>query len=148
MANFKNPRAWGKAQLKKLDELNRGIVLRIAADTAQAFQVTRIFEDGKNSQNSKLGSYSDSYIKVRKKKGRETSFVNLRFSGNLQLDYSNGDKTTKIGKTQVSQVKRNRNVELIPQLEKRYGKIFALTAKEQQKFVETLQDETFLLLNA
>lgn len=151
MATFKSSSDWARNQKKKFSKCHERS-FRIAANTAHADQVKRIFEEGKNSSDKKMGTYkSASYKRLRAKRGRETGFVNLRFTGKLQLDYSNGatPETKEINEVQrVAGVKSERNAVKIDDNEKRYGKIFDLTKGERAVFVDTLQTELILCMNA
>ncbi len=149
MATFRNSSDWARSQNKKFRKCHDSS-FRIAADTAHADQVQRIFEEGKNSGGKKIGEYkSASYKRLRASRGRETAFINLRLTGKLQLDYSNGSKTKEVSVVErVAEVKSGRNAQIIDQQEKRFGKIFNLTKGERALFVETLQKEITLCMNA
>jgi hypothetical protein len=47
-------------------------------------QINRIFIKGQGAER-KLGTYSPAYAKLKKKKGREASFVNFNFTGMLGI---------------------------------------------------------------
>ncbi len=145
MAEFKSGAAWYNERIQKpLNKLlSVNLPLEIAANTIQGDLVKRVFEDGLNSAGAKIGNYEPGrYRQLRRAKGREVSFVNLRFTGNLQLDLSNGGKTlsTALFK-RISGVKRTRNADIIEGQEKRYGKIFTLTEDERDDYKQIVQLE-------
>jgi len=147
--SFNSGKGWNNKQRRILQQLAKdNVVNRIASNTAHAEQVTRIFEDGKKSNGANIGKYkNDSYKKLRAQKGRETGFINLRLSGALQIDYSNGLKTTKKdSQTQVVLLKSNRNAVIVEAQEKRFGDIFELTKEEVDLFINTTTRELQLLL--
>lgn len=149
MATFNSGKGWNNKQQKILQKLLKdNFINRIAADTAHAEQVTRIFEDGKKSNDAKIGKYkNESYKRLRDERGRETGFINLRLSGALQLDYSNGFKTTKKNsQTQVVLLKSERNAVIVDAQEKRFGSIFELTKKEVDLYIDTSLKELRILL--
>lgn len=48
----------------------------------------RIFTEGKAADGSKIGTYKDGpYAKMKKKKGRNPGFVNLRNTDDMMVDY-------------------------------------------------------------
>ena len=51
--------------------------------------VNRIFVNGRRSNLSKIGNYSESYKKTRQKKGRQTNTVNFVFEGRLFTNVAN-----------------------------------------------------------
>jgi len=64
-------------------------LLRTVAVTMQAVTSERIFNQGKDMNNAQIGSYSDSYIKQRVKKGLGSNRkVVVTFTGQLQNDWS------------------------------------------------------------
>lgn len=152
MTTFKSGSDYFKRKIKaKFERLRRdpSIVLRPAADSAHADQVARIFEEGQKTDGTKIGDYaSQEYVALRRRKGRETSFINLRLSGNLMKDYANGNKTRKKGRKLVASVKRQRNARLIEKNEDRFGDIFSLTTGERATFLRIARQETIRYLNA
>ena len=137
---FKSTLEWSLAQQEKLRKTSD--VLRIAANTAHAEQVKRIFEDGKNSTGQSFKYKSEPYKKLRAKKGRETSKVNWRFTGDLQLDYSNGGQTKEISlDKRASFVKSKRSEDLVDVLDDRYSDIFSLSDSEKSLFKEIFNKE-------
>jgi hypothetical protein len=68
---------------------------RVALTTVLAIHKPRIFEQGLNENGNKIGTYSPKYAIKKKKIGRQSSFVNLEFTGQMKQDYGliiNGDK--------------------------------------------------------
>lgn len=144
MTRYSSALEWFEKEIKpKVTRLRRdpAIVLRPAADSVHADQVKRIFEDGEDLQG-KMGKYkSEKYKEFRRKKGRETSFVNLRLTGGLMRDYANGNKTRKQGKSLIASAKRTRNGELIRKFQEKYNRPFDLTEGEEQEFRRIAQQE-------
>lgn len=173
-----------KLNEERLKKLAEGKPMGIAVATTHAAQVKRIYTKGKDSQDSKIGSYNSSdplyvnpkkspkgfqvagktgetafsdgsphktrwfpsYKAFRQQIGRETAFVNLRLSGQEQLDFSNSlIAVTPLKWT--SGFKSDINADKSTGHERKYGKIFNLTKGEEELFTKTLQFETIKLLS-
>lgn len=109
---------------------------------------------------NRSSTYFPSYRAMRKEIGRESGFINLRLTNDLQSDFANADvapSRTSIGNkynphkinsfTYAIKLTRQVNREKRKGLEKRFGKIFDMTKDETRKFNEALTKE-FLLLHA
>lgn len=157
--------------------------LKIAVLSVNALRMKRIFQDGLNSNNSKIGTYNsstpiyvsdnqapkkvnhkgktgkpiksgyyDSYKDFRAAMGRESDFVNLRLTNDLQSDLSNSPVTgDSVGKfdnlikvnafTYKVALKRDINIKKKQGLEKKYGPVFAHTAFEKGEYNKILSAE-------
>lgn len=100
----------------------------------------------KNGKAHKTGFF-DSYKAFRQSQGRESGFVNLNLFGNEQSDLANS-LTQQNPQTWTSGFKRSENADKKKGQEKKYGKIFALTKKEQESFLKILELETIKILDA
>lgn len=93
----------------------------------------------KSGKAHKTGFFS-SYKAFRASQGRETSFVNLRLTSRLFLDFSNG--LIKISAVKwTSGVKSLSNADKIAENERRFGRIFDLRVKERKEFLKINQIE-------
>jgi hypothetical protein len=108
-----------------------GAVL-VAANNTHARWDNRIFEAGRDSNGNKIGSYSTNYAKLRTKKGRQTSFIDMNQTGSLRgacnlVKINDREYQIKItDKDEVIKMRGN---------EQRKGiKVGALTDSEKQKF--------------
>ena len=70
-------------ELAKLMVENTPDMTQTAALTAKALIQERIQELGEDANEVALTPYSDEYINVRNKKGYETAFTNLTFTGQM-----------------------------------------------------------------
>ena len=132
-------------QLREIKKLNKP--LAIAAVATHSEYVKRIFDKNQKSNLSVIGTkYSPGYAKVRRKKGRQTSRVDLKFTNQLFSDVANS-LTRKNSFRWVSELKRLFNVEKVENLEKLYGRIFDLSRKERQLFLTVLQAQYFKALS-
>lgn len=165
--------------------------LRVAAFDVTAIMGQRIFDEGKKTDGTEIGSkYSDKplyinpnvlkeinvkatglgvprgktgktkfkngephktkylaggYEELREKVGRQTSFVDLRLSGELRLDFSN-DKTIaeprKINELEY-QIKLDKEINQKKRLgmDEKYGTIFKTSDEENALFFETIGRE-------
>jgi hypothetical protein len=88
----------------------------------------RIHTDGKKADGSAIGSYSDSYMKLRERKQLGTDRnVTLFFTGQMQNDY----KVVPLSDTEYGLGYDNSlNADKADWAEDRFGKIFALTDQE------------------
>lgn len=74
-------------RIKEVDFNNQNM-RECVLDTHNSY-VNRIFINGRRSNLTKIGSYSESYKKTRAKKGRQTSTVNFVFEGRLFSNVAN-----------------------------------------------------------
>ena len=70
-------------ELAKLIAENTPDMTQTAALTAKALIQERIQELGEDANEVALTPYSDEYVNVRNKKGYETTFTNLTFTGQM-----------------------------------------------------------------
>ena len=109
----------------------------------------------RNVQSRKT-TYFKSYKDLRSEVGRESGFINLRLTNDLQSDWANARVRDGVAKTpnptRVSNheyritLKRQVNIDKKRGLEKRFGPIFKLTKQEEQNYARYLRKE--LILNA
>lgn len=101
----------------------------------------------KNGKKRKTGFF-ESYKAFKQATGRKTGFINLVQNGDLELDFSNRGKTTKVNQTKrIASVDRQDNIDKAEGAESRFGKIYDLTLKEIKKFEDVLQKELELALS-
>lgn len=99
----------------------------------------------KNGKKHKTG-YFDSYKAFRNVIGRESSFVNLRLTNNLNFDFTNS--LTLDGGLYVTGVKRKENSDKVDGLRKKYGDdTFKLTLGEKELFVKAVEKRIYDTLN-
>jgi hypothetical protein len=112
----------------------------------------RVSPRGKPGKERKVANrqttYFESYKSLRREVGRESGFVNLRLTNDLQSDWANSEVTDGIAvnpkPVEVNQLrydirlKREINREKREGLEKKYGPIFKLTEQEKQRYFEIL----------
>lgn len=108
----------------------------------------------KNIQNRKT-VYFKSYEDLRSEVGRESGFVNIRLSGDLQSDFANASLTSDVIKApepvKISNLeyhvtlKRDINIKKKAGLEKKYGPIFKLTEREKTFYFDVLRKEILLI---
>jgi len=102
-------------------------------------------------------TYYESYESFRNKQGRESGFVNLRLFGRLMSDIANAPVSDKIP-TDATPIKvngfeyytkvRDENVGKMKGAENKYGRIFAHTKEERERFNRTLNFEINKRLSA
>ena len=117
-----------------------------AAPTTHDTQVLpRIFEKGLKPDLAKIGEYrSDKYKEVRRKKGLQVAYIDMKFTGDLKSEFSQpkrkvGGKTPSIAFNVLSAENKEKAVEN----EKRRGPIFGLSIPEKQYFVDLLTRKFF-----
>ena|SRR5690349_2249939 len=98
-------------------------------------------------------TYYESYESFRNKQGRESSFVNLRLFGRLMSDFFNApvEKDSAKIPTEALPIKvnpfvyytrvRDENIGKMKGAENKYGKVFAHTKEERERFNKTLNFE-------
>ncbi len=104
---------------------------------------------GKTGNRIKTGYYAEGYAELRRQQGRESNFVNLRFTNELQSDYANsGVSRTSGALARATPIPAGNNKFLITLnkqvnidkkdgLESKYGNIFDLTNSERQLFLDS-----------
>ena len=122
-----------------LDEILNGNIERRVFLTLHQQITKRIFDDGKDSNNQKIGSYSKGYIERRKKKGLGGSKkVNLQFTGQMKNDFLLIEQNGKFG----SGFTNSRNADKSEWVESTYNKdIFSPTTQEEKLAQELFEDE-------
>jgi hypothetical protein len=123
-------------ETKDLIIRQRKIVLGLAINGILAEMSTRIFTSGINAQGNGIGKYSPKYIPIRKKRNRQTSFVDLNFEGLLKSDFETSLKWT--GNKYVIGTKREKNSIKMEAMEDRFGNIFDLTNAERKNYFNDL----------
>ena len=145
-------------------DLNRIIsndrVMIAATNSVLAMQKKRIFEDGKASNESKIGSYATKPISISKKRqakitgktyfsggyreyksltGKEAGFVNLQDTGQMMIDLG----STVVGPNEYGIGFSNTfNADKSEWNETKYKKeIFATTDREDDLFIKVLEFE-------
>ncbi len=127
--------------LSSIDKMPRAIGAVLHSET-----LDRIFTEGKNEDDTGLGIYRLKTIQIKKAEGKFTSNkVNLRHTGTLanSWTWSATNNSVELGFKSGSRDGDDgvvTNAELIPKLEKQYGDIFGLTAKEE-KLIGDLTDD-------
>jgi hypothetical protein len=97
-------------------------------------------------------TYYESYQSFRNKQGRESGFVNLRLFGRLMSDFFNSPvsdkipseeetRTIKVNEFEYHTKLRGENVGKMKGAEAKYGKVFAHTKEERERFNRTLNFE-------
>lgn len=110
------------------------IAKSIAINEIYAYSQDRIFNDGKDKYNQQIGTYSDSYKKTRKKKGLQTSFVDLTNTTNLKQSITRSNASIFF--------KNDYGKKISGYNEKRFNRrIFAPSNEEKKIWYDTLNEE-------
>lgn len=100
----------------------------------------RIFNFGEDKAETQIGKYKPSYVKVRKKKGLQTSFVDLKVTGSLQASIERNQNQVFF--------KNDYGKKISTYNEQNFNKrIFAPSAKERQIFFDILNENLNDLIN-
>ena len=130
-------------EIKRQLAATSGIGRAVASDLLTLTKI-RIFEDGKATDGSEIGTYTANTIAIKKKKGRFTSSkVNLRDTGKLASSYifsTKGKNEFVLGFAQVSRSGGETNTSIIKKLEEQYGQIFQITRSEAQGIDASIED--------
>lgn len=106
----------------------------------------RIFKSGaKKGQPHKTKYLAGGYEELRNKTGRQTNFVDLRFSGELRQDFSNDQSIAqprKINELEY-QIRLDKEINQKKRLgmDEKYGTIFKTSDEENALFFETIGRE-------
>ena len=129
-------------EIKRQLALTSKIGRAVASDLHTLTRI-RIFEDGKATNGKPLGTYKESTIKRKKRKGRFTSSkVNLRDTEKLANSYifsTKGKNDYVLGFAEISRP-RTPNSKIIKYLEEQYGQIFQITTSEAQGIDASIED--------
>lgn len=119
-------------KLEEVDSLLREISTSMLSVTKK-----RIHEDGLNANGSQIGTYTSSYLAVRRKNNLSNTNVNLFFTGDMQNDY----KVIPISETEYGLGYDNKlNADKADWNEERFGKIFALTDDELEQVRDIIKE--------
>jgi hypothetical protein len=133
--------------LAKFRELDNPETVSRAADIALLPELRhRIHVEGKKTDGSAIGTYSNSYLKIRQSQYNRTSDSTVIASLTRQLE--NGyilkatEKAYTIGNASPY------NDEKIQHLEEKYGAIWQLTEKERELTQIVANETTLVIMNA
>lgn len=132
--------------LSKFRELDNPETISRAAALAVLPELrNRIHVEGLNSKGTKIGTYSNSYMKVRERYNR-TADKNVVASLTRELENGYTLKATENGYTIGNTSPEND--EKIKYLEEKYGDIWLLTEKEQDITRIAAEDTAIKLINS
>jgi hypothetical protein len=115
-----------------------------AATSVFAIHKPRIFEEGRDAEDGKIGDYKEGpYKKKKAKMGRETSFVNLSMTESMKKDYQVTDRADSssqvgFGFSNINEFNKSEWLEGPSLYDK---KIFWITEKEASLYVKLLADK-------
>jgi len=119
--------------------------LRKAADDALGYVLDRVQQRGEGvndriqtKASKRYGAYSKYYGKYRDNKGRQTSFIDFTFNGDLWNSWQIINSTPTMVEIGFNQSKQSDKAEY---LEAYFGSVFALNNDEEQKVLATFEDE-------
>tara|TARA_R110000868_G_scaffold297383_2_gene557631 strand:+ start:795 stop:1238 length:444 start_codon:yes stop_codon:yes gene_type:complete len=131
------------AKFRELD--NPETVSRAAAIALMPELRHRIHVEGKKTDGSAIGTYSNSYLKLRQSKYNRTSDSTVIASLTRQLENGYTLKATEKGYTIGNASPYND--EKIQHLEEKYGAIWQLTEKERELTQIVANETTLLIMN-
>jgi hypothetical protein len=131
------------AKFRELD--NPETVSRAAALALMPELRHRIHVEGKKTDGSAIGTYSNSYLKLRQSKYNRTSDSTVIASLTRQLENGYILKATENGYTIGNASPYND--EKIQYLEEKYGAIWQLTEKERELTQIVANETTLLIMN-
>lgn len=104
------------------------------------------FKTGKKAGEKHKTKYlAGGYEELRDKVGRQTSFVDLRFSGELRMDFGNDKQPAEPRKADELeyQIRLDKDINQKKRegMEEKYGTIFAVSEPEKEIFFKTMQFE-------
>jgi len=132
------------AKFRELD--NPETVSRAAAIALLPELRHRIHVEGKKTDGSAIGTYSNSYLKIRQSQYNRTSDSTVIASLTRQLENGYILKATEKGYTIGNASPYND--EKIQHLEEKYGAIWQLTEKERELTQIVANETTLVIMNA
>lgn len=151
------PKEFADKLRKQLEEFKRvNKPFQLAVYDAVGRVSKRAFEEGKDTDGNRYQYANSWYKQYRKKKGRETAFVNWRFRSDLKSDYENSPKPDENGnytrnedaafkvspQRYQSRLVRQENVDKYRFLTERFGIFLDLNKEEEAQFYKDLEFET------
>ena len=134
-------------QIQALEELQKPQNINPILLTVHQQVKRRIHDQGRAANNSQIGTYSEGYLKTRRKKGLGGSRkVILELTGQMRRDFV----PIKQGRYIIGSGFNNRlNLQKSKWVERTYRKvIYALTRKESNLLTELLQNKADKLTDA
>lgn len=133
-----NLSALGALKNKILTLAQADTLLRAVTSAMLPITADRIHEKGLNAAGGQIGTYSDSYMKLRLENGNTADKkVILFFTGQMQNDY----KVVPLSDTEYALGYSNQlNANKADWAEDKYGKIFALTDSEMEQVEAIVAD--------
>lgn len=135
------------AGLKQLDALIRDLndrniedkINREAIGTTHAGIVERIFQQGRDSSESNLGTYPEGYLEFRRRVHNRTNRkINLQLTGQMKNDFTPlkilGDNRYGSGFSNAANAEKSRSVERTYRTS-----IFELSSKEEKELKENFE---------
>jgi hypothetical protein len=128
-----------KVQTETVDEF--GVMMLQVASTANTMIKARITEKGLNAEGAKFPDYSPRYKKFREAKGRQTSFVDFAFTGNMwsNVKVVSSDSEHKKGLARISTTTQDAEDKLSGNTEKK-GTILDLNKEEINELSKQMED--------
>ena len=112
-------------------------LLREIATSMESVTRTRIHGQGINSAGSQIGTYSSSYLELRRENGLSNTNVNLVFTKDMEKDY----KIIPISDTEYGLgYTDDNNADKAKWNTERYGRIFALTDDELSQVRDIIKE--------
>ncbi len=152
MARFDSINEYLDALDERIENFEEAIFLSASSVSTQILE--RIFEKGQDI-NGQTFKYRPLSVKLRKEAGRQTSFVDFKFTGELQSELR-----TSAGKPLIEKVSdgvyrldvnRSANVEKLRDFQNKFnGKfsdVFEISEKEADEFARILENEIIFQLN-
>lgn len=127
---------------KELDKLKNKLAVIfkdgevVAAKQTEGAITQRIFVNGKNAYNERIGGYvSRAYMRRRRKAGRQVGYVDLQMTGTLFDSIITGeqDDKTVVGITRTRYEAGETTGQVAKYNEKRYGQIFSVSETERNE---------------
>lgn len=119
-------------------EQGAGGIALVAAIRAMAVYKRRIFNDGLTSSGVAIGRYSQEWSEVRRARGRQVSYVDLQFTGELFESIQVGTRDNRV----VIETKNRLNFEKVENIEQKFKKdIFSFGANERDAYTKGIELE-------
>ena len=151
MATYNNINSFISAYQSRLDSLPQAIELSVLDTHARMAQ--RIFDKGENVDGKTFNYKTPAYRNKRKNSGKQVSFVDFKFTNDLQSDFR-GSSSSDVRPTKVNdqtfRIELNRSINVVKKdgLDDRYDTVFEITKKEQESFKDILRKEVNFRLGA
>lgn len=151
MAIFKNIELF----ISDLDSRKKSIkdAIKTSVLDTHTKMTQRIFDRGQNSDGFQFKYKSATHRKKRRNAGKQVSFVDFKFTNDLQSDFRGSSNLSSVKPTRINdetfriELNRINNQEKRQGLDEEFNDVFSISDEEVKGFLDVLKKEVLFRLN-